>query len=87
MPEIHDPGPVYERVDQAGQVVERVQPIAGDHEDTRLGLLALEGQGGWRVAGAETSTPQPPRQRPARPTRARKETEHGPHRPDPHHSH
>ncbi|GAB3437467.1 hypothetical protein [Actinophytocola sediminis] len=41
--------PTYERV-QGGRVVERVQPLAGDYEDTRLGLLALEGEQGWRLA-------------------------------------
>lgn len=44
---------VYERVDEAGVVVERVQPIEWSYEDTRLGLAALDGGRGWRVAGQE----------------------------------
>lgn len=60
--------PVYERVDEHGQVMERVAPLAGDFEDTRLGLAVLDGAGGWRLADAEppdkpdpdiTSTPVP----------------------------
>jgi hypothetical protein len=39
-----------------GEVVERVQPIPGDYEDTRLGLFALDGKGGWRVADEQPPT-------------------------------
>jgi hypothetical protein len=48
----------YERVVD-GRVVERVTPIEGDFEDTRLGLLAMEDGSEWRIAAVEqTSTPQ-----------------------------
>jgi hypothetical protein len=56
--------PTYERV-LDGEVVERVQPIEGDYEDTRLGLLAMEDGGEWRIAAtnhippASASTPDP----------------------------
>ncbi|MFB4294796.1 hypothetical protein ACBI99_44705 [Nonomuraea sp. ATR24] len=40
----------YERVDEHGQVVERVHVLNGTYEDTRLGVAALEETGGWRVA-------------------------------------
>lgn len=46
----------YERVDD-GQVVERVTPKPGGYEDTRLGVAALEGTGGWRVADQEPAAP------------------------------
>jgi hypothetical protein len=42
--------PVYERLNAAGDVVERVITSDGSHEDTRLGCLVLDGVGGWRVA-------------------------------------
>lgn len=55
--------PTYERV-LDGRVVERVTPIEGDFEDTRLGLLAMEDGGEWRAATGESppaspSTPDP----------------------------
>jgi hypothetical protein len=55
--------PIYERAID-GKVVERVQPIEGDYEDTRLGLLAMEDGSEWRAALDETppaspSTPDP----------------------------
>lgn len=43
----------YERVVN-GQVVERVQPVSGDLEDTRLGMAVLEGHPEWRVARPAT---------------------------------
>ncbi|MCG5220268.1 hypothetical protein [Streptosporangium sp. KLBMP 9127] len=39
----------YERVDDEGQVLERVYAADGSYEDTRLGVAALEEKGGWRV--------------------------------------
>lgn len=51
---------IYERVVD-GQVVERVDPVPGGYEDTRLGLSVLEGHGGWRIAGAAP----PPADQPA----------------------
>lgn len=48
--------PTYERV-ESGRVIERVQPLAGDYEDTRLGLLALDGREGWRVADNASQPP------------------------------
>lgn len=60
--------PVYERVDARGQIVERVDPVPGGYEDTRLGVAALEGTNGWRVAGAEPAAePTPAPQDPADP--------------------
>lgn len=50
---------VYERVDDRGQVVERVQPVPDDYEDTRLGVAVIEGKGGWRIAPEDTSTDIP----------------------------
>ena len=47
----------YERVVN-GEVVERVTPIDGSHEDTRIGVLVLEGGSEWRVVGQEP-TPEP----------------------------
>jgi hypothetical protein len=41
----------YERVVN-GEVVERVTPIDGSHEDTRIGVLVLEGNSEWRLAGS-----------------------------------
>ncbi len=46
----------YERVVD-GEVVERVTPIDGSHEDTRLGVLVLEGSSEWRVEGAQLPAP------------------------------
>jgi hypothetical protein len=46
--------PAYERVDN-GEVVETVITVDGSTEDTRLGVAALEGTGGWRQA-----EPEPP---------------------------
>lgn len=40
--------PTYEKVVN-GRVVERVTPVDGDHEDTRLGCAAIDGADGWRV--------------------------------------
>jgi hypothetical protein len=40
----------YERVVD-GEVVERVTPLDGSHEDTRIGCLVLEGGSDWRVEG------------------------------------
>lgn len=40
--------PTYEKVVD-GRVVERVTPVDGDHEDTRLGCAAIDGTDGWRV--------------------------------------
>lgn len=62
---------VYERLDDAGTVVERVQPNPGSYEDTRLGCAALEGAGGWRVAdppvSAPAAEPGPPAEEPEDP--------------------
>lgn len=44
--------PLYERLDALGETVERVQTIEGSTHDTILGVHALEGTGGWRLAGA-----------------------------------
>jgi len=52
----------YERVVD-GRVVERVTPVFGDHEDTRLGVAALDrkqGEDGWRVQGVEDVVPADP---------------------------
>lgn len=46
---------VYERVVD-DRVVERVQPVPGDFEDTRLGVAVLDGTGGWRIA-SDAPTP------------------------------
>jgi hypothetical protein len=46
----------YERVID-GEVVERVTPIDGSHEDTRLGVLVLDGGSEWRVEGAQPASP------------------------------
>lgn len=75
MPETYERTHTYERVDEHGAVVERVQPIDGDYEDTRLGLLAMEEGSEWRLANAEPepSTEAEPEPAPARPARARKE--------------
>lgn len=52
---------IYERLDEAGNVVERVQPVDGDYEDTRLGLAVLDGLSGWRLAeDAPAPEPAPP---------------------------
>lgn len=48
----------YEKVVD-GRVVERVTPVDGDHEDTRLGCAVLDGVDGWRIAGTETVDEQP----------------------------
>ena len=48
----------YEKVVD-GHVVERVTPVEGDHEDTRLGCVVLDGVDGWRVQGTEPQ-PAPP---------------------------
>jgi hypothetical protein len=45
----------YERVVD-GEVVERVTPIDGSHEDTRIGVLVLEGSSEWRLAAGEPPT-------------------------------
>jgi hypothetical protein len=50
---------VYERVDENGQVVERVQPTPGDYEDTRLGVAVLDGINGWRLAAEPQPAPTP----------------------------
>lgn len=42
--------PTYERLDDAGDVVERIGAPTGSFEDTRLGVAVLEGRGGWRLA-------------------------------------
>lgn len=61
----------YERVNERGQVVERVYAPDGTFEDTRLGVAALEGTG-WAVVGdaadeprfeAETAGDRPPARR------------------------
>lgn len=52
--------PTYERVGDDGQVVERVTPIPGDHEDTRLGCAVIDGKGGWRVAVDPATAATPP---------------------------
>ncbi|WP_367128323.1 hypothetical protein [Saccharothrix sp. HUAS TT1] len=49
----------YERVNDQGRVVERVTPVPGDHEDTRLGVAVLESAGGWRVQGGEVEQADP----------------------------
>lgn len=49
----------YERV-LDGKVVERVTPIEGDFEDTRLGLLAMEDGSAWRITAADDITPSTP---------------------------
>lgn len=52
----------YERVVD-GRVVERVTPVFGDHEDTRLGCAALDrkpGEDGWRVQGVDDVAPAEP---------------------------
>ncbi len=52
----------YERV-VGGRVVERVTPVLGDHEDTRLGCAALDraaGADGWRVQGVDDVVPTDP---------------------------
>jgi hypothetical protein len=49
--------PLYERVDAHGAVVERVQTIEGSTHDTILGVHALDGAGGWRLAGAVAPDP------------------------------
>ncbi|MGH3858242.1 hypothetical protein [Actinokineospora sp.] len=41
---------VYEKLDDHGVVIERVQPIDGDHTDTILGCLVLDGDPHWRIA-------------------------------------
>ena len=51
--------PLYEKLDVHGQVVERVQTIEGSTHDTILGVHALEGTGGWRLAGATPPDPAP----------------------------
>lgn len=43
---------VYEKLDEHGVVIERVQPIDGDHTDTLLGCLVLDGNQHWRIAPA-----------------------------------
>lgn len=52
--------PTYQRI-EGGRVVETVTPVAGDHEDTRLGVAALDrphGADGWRdVAHPEPNAP------------------------------
>lgn len=47
---------VYERL-EGGEVVERVTTVDGSHEDTRIGVAALEGDGGWRAAGQPVPPP------------------------------
>lgn len=60
---------VYERVEH-GEVAERVQPVPGDYEDTRLGLDVLKAQEQadrgelgttpfWRIAGQELTNAVP----------------------------
>lgn len=51
--------PTYERV-LDGRVVERVTPIEGDFEDTRLGLLVMEDGSEWRIATADDIAPSTP---------------------------
>lgn len=51
--------PTYERV-LDGRVVERVTPIEGDFEDTRLGLLAMEDGSKWRIAATGETSPASP---------------------------
>jgi hypothetical protein len=51
--------PTYERV-LDGTVVERVTPIEGDYEDTRLGLLTLEDGSEWRITAADDTAPSTP---------------------------
>jgi hypothetical protein len=51
--------PTYERI-LDGEVVERVTPIEGDYEDTRLGLLAMEDGGEWRIAATARTSPASP---------------------------
>jgi hypothetical protein len=48
----------YERVVN-DEVVERVTPIDGSHEDTRIGVLVLEGGSEWRVVGQEPTPAEP----------------------------
>lgn len=43
---------IYEKLDEHGVVIERVQPIDGDHTDTLLGCLVLDGNPHWRIAPA-----------------------------------
>lgn len=52
---------VYERLDDAGTVVERVAPLEGSFEDTRLGVAALECSGGWRAADSSPAAERPKR--------------------------
>lgn len=42
--------PVYERLDEHGQVAERVQVYDNSHEDNRLGLAAEDADQPWRKA-------------------------------------
>lgn len=48
----------YERVDEDGRVVERVTTPDGSYEDTRLGVAALEGVGGWGAVVEASSEPR-----------------------------
>lgn len=48
--------PTFERVED-GKVVERVITVHNSNEDNRLGVAAVDGEGGWRVV---TDTPDKP---------------------------
>ena len=57
--------PTYERVDEHGEIVERMNLIEGSYEHTRIGLAVLENRGGWRLPPTD-SAPKSGRNRPAR---------------------
>lgn len=50
--------PIYERLDEHGQVAERVQAYDNSHEDNRLGLAAEDPKQPWRVADKPKPEPQ-----------------------------
>ncbi|MEC3977899.1 hypothetical protein [Amycolatopsis sp. H20-H5] len=51
--------PTYERIDESGTVVERVNLIDGSYEHTRIGMAAMEGRSGWRTPPKPTPDPPP----------------------------
>lgn len=51
---------VYEKLDERGVVVERVQPVVGDYTDTLLGCLVLDGDSHWRIAVEPVDDDQTP---------------------------
>lgn len=50
---------IYEKVDDRGNIVERVQPVPGDFTDTLLGCLVLEGDLAWRIAPVDRPAVEP----------------------------